>query len=186
MKRQSILVWSLVIAGTVWLGDGPALAADEHEIVGSPKCRICHRAKTGDQWQIWLDSAHARAYETLASDESQKIAEEQGLGDPQQEEECLRCHATHAFLGRDVPLAERNKYEDAEGVGCEACHGPGSDYKKKSVMEDREKALAAGLVLAKNTEHCELCHNEESPTYVPFDFETRWQQIAHPVKTDQE
>ena len=60
------------------------------EIIGAPKCKTCHREKTGNQWQIWTESAHARAFETLASEESKKIAAENGLGDPQHEVACLR------------------------------------------------------------------------------------------------
>ena len=54
------------------------------EIIGARKCKTCHKAKTGDQWKIWTESAHARAFETLASEQSRKIASDKGLGDPQQ------------------------------------------------------------------------------------------------------
>ena len=42
-------------------------------------------------------------------------------------------------------------------VGCEMCHGPGSEYKRKSVMRDREQALAAGLVIP-TRDFCAKCH----------------------------
>jgi len=151
------------------------------EIIGAPKCKSCHKAKTGDQWKIWTESAHARAFETLASEESRKIASEKGLGDPQQEEACLKCHVTKASLGTGAVVNEKAKYADSEGVGCEACHGPGSDYKSKKVMVDPEAARAAGLVMIENAEGCTQCHNDESPTFKGFDFEARWAEIAHPV-----
>lgn len=156
------------------------------EIIGAPKCKTCHRAKTGDQWTIWTASAHARAFETLASEESRKIAAEMGLGDPQQEEACLKCHATGPSLGSDVVVNDKAKYELSEGVGCESCHGPGSDYKSSKVMRDPEAARAAGLVVSEGAEGCTQCHNEESPTYVGFDFEQRWAEIAHPVPSGEE
>lgn len=163
-----------IIAGTQ-----DAVAA--HEIIGAPKCKTCHKAKTGDQWKIWTESAHARAFETLASEESKKIAAELGLGDPQTEDACLKCHATVPSLGSDIPVNEKAKYSNDEGVGCESCHGPGSDYKSSKVMRDPEAARAAGLVLIKTAEGCTQCHNEESPTFKGFDFEQRWAEIAHPV-----
>jgi hypothetical protein len=76
-------------------------------------------------------------------------------------------------------VAEKSKYDPSEGIGCEACHGPGSEYKSMKVMKDTEASMAAGLVLPPE-DHCLQCHNENSPTYKPFDFEKRWAQIAHP------
>ena len=152
-----------------------------HEIVGTPKCKTCHKKKTGDQWKIWSDSAHARAFETLASEESRKIATEKGLGDPQQEENCLKCHVTRLSLGAEVLINEKAKYSDNEGVGCESCHGPGSDYKAKKIMKDPEAARAAGLIMIDTEDGCTQCHNEESPTFREFDFDKRMAEIAHPV-----
>lgn len=154
-----------------------------HEIIGAPKCKACHKAKTGDQWKIWTESAHARAFETLASEDAGKIAADNGLGDPQQEEACLKCHATRAFLGAGVVVNEKAKYANSEGIGCEACHGPGSDYKPKKVMVDPQAARAAGMVSVREAHACARCHNEDSPTFKGFDFEERWAEIAHPVPT---
>jgi|GEM_PF-165262 len=156
-----------------------ALAA--HEITGAPNCKSCHKAKTGDQWEIWTGSAHARAFETLASAEAGKIAADRGIGDPQQAEACLKCHTTRGFLGVDVPVSEKGKYADSEGVGCESCHGPGSDYKPGNIMKNPEAARAAGLVMEKTADACTRCHNETSPTFKPFDFDNRWAEIAHPI-----
>ncbi len=157
------------------------LANADHEIIGAPKCKSCHKTKTGDQWKAWTESAHAGAFETLASDEAKKIAADNGLGDPQAEDACLKCHATRVFLGAGVAISEKAKYADSEGVGCEACHGPGSDYKPKKIMTDPEAARAAGMVSVKSIDACARCHNEESPTFRAFDFEESWAKIAHSV-----
>lgn len=156
-----------------------------HEIIGAPKCKSCHKAKTGDQWKIWTESAHARAFDTLASDEARKIASEKVLGDPQQEESCLKCHATRASLGEGAVVNQKGKYADNEGVGCESCHGPGSDYKPKKVMIDPKAARLAGLVMIENANGCTQCHNEESPTFKGFDFDQRWAEITHPVPSEE-
>jgi hypothetical protein len=175
---------SLVVLSGLVFGMAQDAVAD-HEIIGAPKCKGCHKAKTGDQWKIWTESAHARAFETLASEEARKIATDKGLANPQQEDACLKCHATKAFLGSGAVVSEKAKYTDSEGVGCEACHGPGSDYKSKKVMTDPEAARAAGLVMIKTADGCTQCHNEESPTFRDFDFEKRWAEIAHPVLTQE-
>ncbi|HVO87768.1 MAG TPA: multiheme c-type cytochrome [Casimicrobiaceae bacterium] len=62
---------------------------------------------------------HARAYRILGNEQSQRIARNLGIGDPQKAKVCLDCHA------HNVPAdlrGERFKFED--GVSCEACHGP--------------------------------------------------------------
>ena len=185
MKKQRMMSLSLVMLGGLILGMTQDVVAD-HEIIGAPKCKGCHKAKTGDQWKIWTESAHARAFETLASQEARKIAAENGLGDPQREDACLKCHATRASLGNAAVVSEKGKYTDSEGVGCESCHGPGSDYKSNKVMKDPEAARAAGLVMIKTADGCTQCHNKESPTFRDFDFEMRWAEIAHPVPGEEE
>ena len=176
---------SLLLLGGLILGMAPQANAAP-EIIGAPKCKGCHKAKTGDQWKTWTESAHARAFETLASEQSRSIAKEKGLGDPQTENACLRCHATRASLGAGAVINEKAKYADSEGVGCESCHGPGSDYKPGKVMKDPEAARAAGLVMERTAEACTRCHNETSPTFKPFDFEHRWAEIAHPIPVGEE
>lgn len=156
-------------------------AAAAPEITGAPNCKACHGARTGNQWKIWTASAHARAFETLATDAAAKIAAERGIANPQEDDTCLACHTTRGFLGADVAVSAKGKYADKEGVGCESCHGPGSDYKPGSVMKDPNAARAAGLVMDKSPEACTRCHNEASPTYQPFNFDQRWAEIAHPV-----
>jgi hypothetical protein len=73
-------------------------------------------------------------------------------------------------------------------VQCESCHGPGSEYRKKTVMADQKKAVAAGLVLPEKDEKvCTKCHNKDSPTWDAakgFDFEAAKKKIAHPIPKD--
>lgn len=155
-----------------------AVFADEPTIIGADKCKMCHKAKTGDQYKIWSESSHAGAFAALKSEAAIAVAKEKGLGNPWEEAACLKCHTTLGFLG--AALDEKSKYTEEEGVSCEACHGAGSAYKTKSVMEDHEAAVAAGLELEGEAK-CILCHNEESPTFKEFVFKERWAVIAHPI-----
>lgn len=165
----------------------PPVSSDEvvvqqHEFIGATRCRMCHRTEEqGKQYDIWLESGHAKAYATLASDKAKEIAKAKGIADPQKADECLQCHVTgHGvdaqFLG--------SKYSVDEGVSCESCHGAGGDYQKKSTMEE----IAAGTLDGKTVglihpdeAVCTKCHNEKSPTYKPFDFAEASKKIAHPV-----
>lgn len=153
--------------------------------VGVDKCKICHKKPDqGEQLKIWENSQHSKAFETLKSEESAKIAKEKGLKVAAHEApECLKCHVT----GHDVAAEKKeSKFKMEDGVQCETCHGPGSEYKSKKVMEDRkasiEKGMAAILVKDGTAEkQCKTCHNEESPTFKEFKFAEMWEKIKHPV-----
>ena len=45
-------------------------------------------------------------------------------------------------------------------LDCESCHGPGSEYKKMSIMKNREQALAAGMVMPE-AGFCKNCHTDD-------------------------
>jgi hypothetical protein len=149
--------------------------------VGAKQCKMCHNSsKKGAQFKKWSGASHAQAYATLASAESKKIAKEKGIGDPQKSDACLKCHVT----GHGQPASNfgpKFKVED-EGVGCEACHGPGSVYKKMKTMKDvhsgKIKGETVGLVEPNET-MCKTCHNPESPTYKKFSFAEKWKLIDH-------
>ena len=51
--------------------------------------------------------------------------------------QCLKCHV----LGKDIDPAElESTFNKEDGVQCETCHGPGSEYKKLTIMKDKQKA----------------------------------------------
>ncbi|MGC8917014.1 MAG: multiheme c-type cytochrome [Thermoanaerobaculum sp.] len=96
--------------------------------VGVEKCRPCHRP----EFETWSQSPHAEATKTAKASADFQAS-------------CLACHATTS----DGAL---------EGVQCEACHGPGSNYWPIPVMVHKEKAVAAGLVLPSHG-MCSRCHD---------------------------
>lgn len=152
------------------------------QYVGVAGCKMCHNSKkSGEQFTIWQNSAHAKAYATLATEEAKKIAKEKGIADPQKAPECLKCHVT----AYDKPASMKTaKLTMEEGVSCEACHGPGSEYKSMKVMKDiyEKKVDGAKFGLVKPDEKtCKTCHNPESPTYKAFNFAEMVKKIAHPV-----
>ncbi len=153
-----------------------------HKYIGIKKCKMCHQtAARGKQYQKWASGPHAKAYETLATPEAKQVAEKAGVkGDPQKAAECLVCHVT----AYNAPASQKAPtYKMEEGVTCEACHGPGSDYWSLKVM----KGLAAGTIepasvgmTVPNEKTCVTCHNKKSPTYKPFDYKKFYAEIAHP------
>jgi hypothetical protein len=125
--------------------------AAEPVYIGADKCRMCHKV----EHQSWSEQAHARALEALKPEDRARA-------------ECLSCHATG---GR----------ADLPGVQCEACHGPGSEYKSLKIMQDHAASLAAGLVVP-GAGLCRSCH-EKAPHEVRF-FDYGKMQVggAHAVK----
>ncbi len=149
--------------------------------VGVKTCGMCHKKESvGQQLIIWQNSKHAQAYKTLQTEEADKIAKEKGFTTKAVETpECLKCHTSG--YGTDASLIGK-KFKIEDGVQCETCHGPGSDYKSKKVMQDRTVSVAKGLILYDNPEElCVKCHNEESPVYKGFNFEDRWEKIKHSI-----
>jgi hypothetical protein len=172
----------LVLAVWVTAMQSPVSAGEERAFVGVAKCKTCHKSEAqGEQYPIWLESKHAKAYETLASDEAKAIAKEKGIDDAQKADECLSCHVTGHGAAAELL---GTKYAVTNGVGCESCHGAGGDYYKKKTMV----AIASGeterasVGLVKPTEEtCTKCHNDKSPNFKGFDFEKMVAKIAHPV-----
>jgi cytochrome c peroxidase len=149
--------------------------------MGVRNCSMCHKGEAkGKMFEIWQASKHAGAYKTLLTPEAKKIAEKKGLKKSAGESpECLKCHVT--AHGVDAKLLDA-KFDMKDGIGCESCHGPGSEYKAMGIMKDRAKAVAAGLIIGKDDEKlCKKCHNSESPTYAEFKYKEFWAKVKHPL-----
>ena len=136
-----------------------------HEYVGAKKCKICH--KKDGIFESWLATKHATAWDSLSAEDQAK-------------DELEAFYTTGTTAKGDL----------LTGVQCEACHGPGSDYKKKKIMEDREAAVAAGLLIP-DQETCTRCHNEKAPaklatTAEEFDFAKMKEKGIHVMLAEEE
>ena len=84
----------------------------------------------------------------------------------------LRMCREVGVIGNFEKAAELN----TEGVTCEYCHGPGSEYKKLSIMKNKEKAAENGLIVYQSEddieEMCLVCHGQET-----FEFHPFWDKI---------
>ena len=150
--------------------------------VGVRQCAECHRGKgMGSQFSKWLHSKHSQAYASLAKPESEIIAKYSGiLESPEESVICLGCHATGAHA-EDWEKDDTFFVED--GVQCEKCHGPGSEYME--VMSDPEAAAKAGLIMP-TLKDCESCHQAKSSHVLvnistEIEAEERMHLIAHPM-----
>jgi len=154
MARKLFVILVLVLFAAVSLSLAQEKKAAEkkevkHEFIGEKKCKMCHK-KDGTH-PSWAETPHAKAFDVL--DAKQK-----------KNEECFACHAT-GVTAKGALL---------EGVQCESCHGPGSDYNKMKVMKDQELAIENGLLIP-DEKTCTGCHNETAPEVCnvkdKFDYE---------------
>jgi len=123
-----------VIAESGLLGQHPKVPLPKDlEYVGSPACRRCHLY----EYDTAASQKHASAYATL-----QKVGSHL---DP----ECVVCHVVGLDQGGGfVSVQETPQLKD---VGCEACHGPGSEHVRTS---GRAKTTVPRLT-------CLDCHTPE-------------------------
>jgi YVTN family beta-propeller protein len=173
----------------IGIGLAVAVAANaqgrrERLYVGEQACRGCHHRPGGaDQSDAWRLTKHGQAFAALSMPQAREIVELSGLGaeDPPKSRVCLGCHTT-AYDTEAWQRDEAFHFED--GVQCERCHGPGSEYMKAEVMQDSAKARLAGLKMPLEGD-CLVCHKEKgSHTTVlgpqPFVFQDALRAIAHP------
>ena len=149
---------------------------DHPMYVGSEACRRCHiHQEHGNQYLPWVSSRHGAAYWRLATQWSLVLARSrphfQDMDNPREDDRCLLCHVTGA---QDPDALFANTFDKGEGIGCESCHGPGSEYMPWGVMADHEAFLAAGGRIP-NEQTCRGCHRNPDQ----FDFDERWPKIAH-------
>ena len=144
--------------------------AKAHDYVGTKKCKMCHMTESiGNQYGVWLKSKHHSATANLPA-ESKK------------DTKCLVCHSTG--FGKPTGYDPAAPDTTLQGVGCEACHGPGKDYQAMSIMKDKAKAIEAGLIMPEAA-NCKACHEGTVPEghkeRPKFDWATMSVKIAHPI-----
>jgi len=139
-----------------------SFANAQNQYIGAAKCKMCHnKADKGEQYNKWAASPHAKALASLKGAEAK---------DPK----CLKCHSTAASV--DQSLVASITVE--EGVSCESCHGPGSNYKVATTMKDQKLAMSKGMIMPEE-KVCLKCHNKESPNFKGFNFKEYSAKISH-------
>ena len=179
-----ILIATVTLSFTLWAREG----GQKHPVyVGVKVCATCHQGKgMGHQFSKWLASRHARAYAVLAEPEAKDIARLSGIPqDPQESSMCLGCHAT----GAHVEEWEKDEtFFTEDGVQCERCHGPGSEYMDAAVMSNPEAAEKAGLMMP-TVSDCMGCHQVKGSHVAvhklpKLDITQAMSDIAHPTRKD--
>ena len=165
-----------VAAIVMLLGLAPGLQAqtlpqyDTHNHLGVVTCAgsTCHGAVQPlqkspvlqNEYVTWSrQDSHANAYNVLLNEESQRIARNLGLQAAHEADLCLDCHADNVPGGR-----RGNRFQIADGVGCEACHGGSEQWlgPHTSGKNTHQDNLAQGLYPTENpidrAKLCLSCH----------------------------
>ena len=178
MRSRLLLAAALLLTATA---TATAVAAPHFE--GRRKCGSCHRSEL----ESWEKTVHATAMDSLAPNakvEARKKAKLDPGKDYRQDADCVGCHSTGFGQEGGFDPKEPGKY--LVGVGCESCHGPGSEYRllhrkagqafeKKQQSTPRQQLADAGQEFHFE-ERCAACHLNykgspwagAKPPYTPF------------------
>ncbi|MCJ7627322.1 MAG: cytochrome c family protein, partial [Longimicrobiales bacterium] len=172
-----------VLLAVAMAGSASAQNPRQRVYVGEEACRPCHHQPDGaDQFSPWRLAKHAQAFAALSMPESRQIADLSGIGgDPTRNRVCLGCHTT-AYDTEEWERDDTFHFED--GVQCELCHGPGSEYMGAEVMRDTARARQAGLRMPREQD-CLVCHTEKGSHSAVlgvrrFSFQEAVREIGHP------
>jgi hypothetical protein len=148
--------------------------------IGTERCTDCHIAAG----KVWAKTPHSHAYKTLvdATHPSNR----------QYDPECIVCHT----VGFGYQSGFRSEKETPKllNVGCESCHGPGSQH----ANDPNNEALHAQMNPWKAPENetpeqktrrtvrigdfCQKCHDAENDVHwTGGGFERNWPKIEHPT-----
>jgi hypothetical protein len=139
-------------------------AGAKPEFVGSQRCKSCHSSA----YEIWEKSDHAKAYKTLV--------EAKHPSNRQYDGECIVCHT----VGFMYDSGYRNEKDTPKliNVGCESCHGPGSEHAKNpnNAQLQAEMNPWKGNKRLIEMNLCIKCHDPDNDVHWSFG---KWKKIEH-------
>ena len=158
----------LFSVGTTVATELPQQSPEKHMGVATCANSTCHSVTQlevpsnvlQNEYRTWLfHDRHSKAYTTLLSEQSKRIAAKLGIKDASKAGICLDCHADN------VPVAKQGpEFYMTDGVGCEACHGGSEKWLSRHTLSpySAERNYADGMYPTANlqarTQLCASCH----------------------------
>ncbi len=146
-------------------------------ILGATSCSTsgCHGGaeEKSLQYTVWSQrDVHSRAYATLTTARSARMAEALGIKDATTSPSCVSCHAPFQAVKNANPALLAADARVHEGVSCASCHGPDGDWVRSHTRRDFSHAdkVAAGLKDLENlharANSCVACHQNIDPELI--------------------
>ncbi|RPH50559.1 MAG: hypothetical protein EHM91_01910 [Planctomycetota bacterium] len=162
---------------------------DDAKYIGSKSCQKCHFK----EYASWQKTKMAQAFNSLKPNQAADARKKANLDpakDYTKEAACIVCHVTgygkpggYPEVGKEWTDEEKQRAPLLEGVGCESCHGPGEKYSpyKKDNKEYKWADIVKLGAVHTDEKNCKSCHNDKSPTFVPFNFAEKIGKDTHEV-----
>jgi len=122
----------------------PAVGQDGAKYIGSAKCKMCH----ADQHKAWGEMKHSKAFDALTPEQIKSGKDDKGRT-------CVSCHVTGYGKGGFESV---EKSENLKHVGCEACHGAGSQHQAAMLAAMASEVVPEDKKISRNV-GCVGCHN---------------------------
>ena len=161
-----------VSAGGVGESSAPNQATPQYLGAGSCSASACHNAgfahrPTRGEYDFWITrDPHARAYEVLFQERSRSIQKAMNAARPaHQDQRCLGCHVAPEY--REAQPPTRALHFKTDGVSCESCHGPASQWinehhldawRTRSVAEKKARGMNDTRSISGRAQVCVVCH----------------------------
>ena len=172
LRSSGIIFVSLLLPPSVASAAPTATPTQDNvRYVGAVNCQssMCHGGASPSRYQftIWSqEDFHSRAYATLITSRSTRIAEGLGIAAATESSRCTVCHAPY----ETIPTAQlESSVHVTEGVSCEECHNAASPWLRGHTRPDWTYAdcVHAGMrdlrsaYVRANT--CVACHQVIDP-----------------------
>ena len=171
----AVILVACGFGGALRAADGPA----QYTGPGSCSSSSCHggvqpRNETSvlqNEYSTWaVEDKHTHALAVLGNDVAQRMGRILKL-QPEKEPRCLACHSLDIEPSLKAATFDRN-----DGVSCENCHGPSSNWLGPHTTRgwSYEKSVGLGLYdtrdLIKRSEKCLSCHLGDLTKYVDHEM----------------
>jgi len=185
MKRHNRLACFILTLLFLTINTHAVMAAPTYS--GLNGCS-CHKTLITD----WSLSIHGKAFDTLKPGRKKRAKLNLKLDpykDYSEDRKCQRCHTTG--YRQEGGFIDTVSTPYMINVGCESCHGPGSEYRR--LHDDnpsgfsRQQARSLGALYgSENPEVCTSCHNNKRAHFddkVKADYTFDWKKALANVRS---
>jgi len=178
-----LLYLTTAVCAGAWAADvqpGAPVGPSKYNGPGSCSSTSCHggvqpRTETTvlqNEYSTWAvqDKYHPHAFLNLSNPVGKRMGRILNI-EPEKSKKCLDCHALNVADDQKARTFDAN-----DGVSCESCHGPASNWLGEHTRKDwkYEKSIPLGMYDTRNlilrSERCVSCHVGTAEKYVDHEM----------------